>query len=284
MHRMRDSTIAVFAVTLCHVTCTVVDGYEPTYREMMEWARNDYYGALGVSPDIEQRALAKHYRKLSLQLHPDKNKGREDEVQEQFREAADAYGVLKNKEVRAAYNDFMAKIPAAFRPKFDEKPVMETRNLLVLMVVVISLCQYAYWHHRRNSIIEVMMRDPQWRNKLAKATREGKEVKITGAEPPEILDVLFFVLPFVPFWTPMWCYHRLRWFIEQGILGREMCKEEEKYWLKRELGWTDFEYEEHDKKREAAYRAAGGKEAYLAAQQAAQEHRMRKYMRKYGRG
>ena len=68
------------------------------------------------------------------------------------------------------------------RPKFNDKPIMEFRNLvhvpylvvacltlaclqLLLIVVVVSIGQYMYWRHRREQIIQLMMSNVQWRNR-----------------------------------------------------------------------------------------------------------------------
>merc|ERR1712166_1482 len=51
------------------------DEYKPAYGEMMEWSRNDYYGMPGIEPNMPHSDLKRYYRRLSLQLHPDKNPG-----------------------------------------------------------------------------------------------------------------------------------------------------------------------------------------------------------------
>ncbi|XP_074291682.1 uncharacterized protein LOC141618466 [Silene latifolia] len=62
----------------------------------------DLYGILGVNPMADDEAIKKNYRKLVLQLHPDKNKfvGADGA----FRFVTDAYNVLSDKLKRSAYN------------------------------------------------------------------------------------------------------------------------------------------------------------------------------------
>ena len=126
----------------------------------------------------------------------------------------------------------------------------ETCRQVLVCVVVISVCQHFYWAHRRQGIIDLMMANPQWRNKLAKATSEGKTVKITGAEPSSVTDTIFFVLPLLPVYAAPWLYHLGKWFIFQAIMGKEQDSEEERYWMKRQYGWDDQEFDEWAAKRE----------------------------------
>ncbi len=65
----------------------------------------DYYEILGVPRTTDAEALKKAYRKLALQYHPDRNGG-DKEAEEKFKEATEAYEVLRDAEKRAAYDRF----------------------------------------------------------------------------------------------------------------------------------------------------------------------------------
>lgn len=65
----------------------------------------DYYEILGVPRDADQETIKKAYRKLALQYHPDRNNG-SPESAEKFREATEAYEVLRDPEKRAAYDRY----------------------------------------------------------------------------------------------------------------------------------------------------------------------------------
>jgi molecular chaperone DnaJ len=65
----------------------------------------DYYEILDVSRDADAEAVKKAYRKLALQHHPDRNNGSK-EAEERFKEATEAYEVLRDPERRAAYDRF----------------------------------------------------------------------------------------------------------------------------------------------------------------------------------
>ena len=65
----------------------------------------DYYDVLGVARDADAETIKKAYRKLALQYHPDRNEGSKD-AEERFKEAAQAYEVLRDSEKRATYDRF----------------------------------------------------------------------------------------------------------------------------------------------------------------------------------
>jgi molecular chaperone DnaJ len=63
----------------------------------------DYYEILGVSRDADEDTVKKSYRKLALKYHPDRNPG-DKEAEERFKEAAEAYEVLRDREKRRIYD------------------------------------------------------------------------------------------------------------------------------------------------------------------------------------
>jgi len=68
-------------------------------------AKRDYYEVLGITRDTSPEDLRKVYRKLALQYHPDKNPG-DQQAEEKFKEAAEAYEVLRDAEKRRKYDQF----------------------------------------------------------------------------------------------------------------------------------------------------------------------------------
>ena len=67
--------------------------------------KRDYYEVLGVEKTASEAEIKKAYRKLAIQYHPDKNPG-DKEAEEKFKEAAEAYSVLSDKDKRARYDQF----------------------------------------------------------------------------------------------------------------------------------------------------------------------------------
>jgi molecular chaperone DnaJ len=68
-------------------------------------AKRDYYEVLGVARDASQDEIKKSYRRLAMKFHPDRNKD-DAEAETKFKEAKEAYEVLKDAEKRSAYDRF----------------------------------------------------------------------------------------------------------------------------------------------------------------------------------
>jgi molecular chaperone DnaJ len=67
--------------------------------------KRDYYDVLGVGRQASAEELKAAYRKLALKHHPDRNPG-DKEAEEKFKEAAEAYEVLRDREKRSLYDQF----------------------------------------------------------------------------------------------------------------------------------------------------------------------------------
>lgn len=68
-------------------------------------AKRDYYNVLGVSKGASADEIKKGYRTKAKELHPDRNAGK-PEAESQFKEANEAYDVLKDADKKAAYDRF----------------------------------------------------------------------------------------------------------------------------------------------------------------------------------
>jgi molecular chaperone DnaJ len=68
-------------------------------------SKRDYYEILGVSRNSSADEIKKSYRKLAMQFHPDRNPGNK-EAEAKFKEATEAYEVLKDDQKKSAYDQF----------------------------------------------------------------------------------------------------------------------------------------------------------------------------------
>ncbi|KAK6512552.1 hypothetical protein TWF481_001437 [Arthrobotrys musiformis] len=68
-------------------------------------ADTEYYDRLGVAPTATQLEIKKAYRKLAVTHHPDKNRG-DETAHAKFTGISEAYQVLSNNDLRAAYDKY----------------------------------------------------------------------------------------------------------------------------------------------------------------------------------
>ncbi len=66
-------------------------------------SKRDFYEVLGVNRDADDKTIKSAYRKLAMANHPDRNPD-DDAAAERFREASEAYEVLRDSQKRAAYD------------------------------------------------------------------------------------------------------------------------------------------------------------------------------------
>ncbi len=68
-------------------------------------SQRDYYEVLGVGKSASEEEIKKAYRRLAMQYHPDRNPDN-PEAEQKFKEAAEAYDVLRDAEKRGRYDRF----------------------------------------------------------------------------------------------------------------------------------------------------------------------------------
>ncbi|CAC5424528.1 dnaJ homolog subfamily B member 13-like [Mytilus californianus] len=65
----------------------------------------DYYNILQLTRSATDADIKKHYRKLALKFHPDRNDG-DQNAQDKFKQCAEAYDILSDPRKRAVYDQF----------------------------------------------------------------------------------------------------------------------------------------------------------------------------------
>lgn len=68
-------------------------------------SKRDYYEILGVQKNASEEEIRKAYRKVAMQYHPDKNPNNK-EAEEKFKEASEAYEVLRDTDKRSKYDRY----------------------------------------------------------------------------------------------------------------------------------------------------------------------------------
>jgi molecular chaperone DnaJ len=80
-----------------------------------EWFEKDYYDVLGVANDASEKEIARAYRKLAKQYHPDANAGNK-EAEERFKEISAAHDVLGDADKRKEYDEVREMAAQGFGP------------------------------------------------------------------------------------------------------------------------------------------------------------------------
>lgn len=97
----------------------------------------DYYSVLGVDKKSSKDDIAKAYRKLAREYHPDLNKDKD--TVEKFKEVAEAYEILGDDEKRRAYDSPVRRMPNIdpFSHFFEQ--AIRRQNLDINIILNISL-------------------------------------------------------------------------------------------------------------------------------------------------
>ncbi|MGQ0825106.1 MAG: molecular chaperone DnaJ [Actinomycetota bacterium] len=80
-----------------------------------EWFEKDYYAVLGVSSGATDKEIARAYKKLAKQFHPDANPG-DGTAEERFKEISAAYDVLGDTEKRTEYDEVRRMVASGVGP------------------------------------------------------------------------------------------------------------------------------------------------------------------------
>jgi hypothetical protein len=82
-----------------------------------DWADVDYYGLLGVAPEASDEEIARAFRALAKQLHPDRVGSRTTDEQQRFKQITAAYEVLSNPRMRRDYDSVQQRDETGVRPR-----------------------------------------------------------------------------------------------------------------------------------------------------------------------
>ena len=87
----------------------------PPAQPQREWFEKDYYAVLGVASDASDKDIARAYRKLAKQYHPDANPG-DAAAEEKFKEISAAHDVLGDGAKRKEYDQVREMVASGAGP------------------------------------------------------------------------------------------------------------------------------------------------------------------------
>ncbi|KAM4686045.1 dnaJ homolog subfamily C member 1 isoform 2-T2 [Amazona ochrocephala] len=159
--------------------------------DLVEEVPRNFYDFLGVQQDASSADIRKAYRKLSLVLHPDKNK--DENAETQFRQLVAIYEVLKDEERRQRYDDILINgLPDWRQPVFYYRRVRKMSNaeLALLLFIILTVGHYAVvWSIYLEKQLDELLSRKKREKKKKTGGRGTDEAKLAALDKNErVLD------------------------------------------------------------------------------------------------
>lgn len=173
---MKNLTSLLSLLIVLFVCCTKSEAH---LLESIYCGKQNCYDVLGVDRDANKSTIAKTYRKLARQYHPDLHRDPEAKIkaEEQFKIVATAYEILKDDESRTDY-DYMLDNPDAYYAHYYRyyrhrmAPKVDVRIVIFVTISIISIIQYFSAKQRYEFAIKYFMTVPKYRNRAMDIAKE----------------------------------------------------------------------------------------------------------------
>lgn len=174
--------------------------------DLVEEIPQSFYEFLSVEQDASSLDIRKAYRRLSLTLHPDKNK--DENAETQFRQLVAIYEVLKDEERRQRYNDILVNgLPDWRQPVFYYRRVRKMSNgeLGFLLFLILTVGHYAViWSIYLEKQLDELLSKKKKEKKKKLNSKSAEEMKTERShDKPNWQDVL-------PLKLSIWLYLTLK--------------------------------------------------------------------------
>ncbi|XP_059200725.1 dnaJ homolog subfamily C member 1 isoform X2 [Centropristis striata] len=153
--------------------------------DLVEEIPQNFYQFLSVDQDAPAAEIKKAYRRLSVFLHPDKNKHPDAETQ--FRQLVAIYEVLKDDERRRKYDDILVNgLPDWRQPVFYYRRVRKMSNteLAFLLFLILTVGHYAViWSIYLEKLLDELLSNKKKKEKKKKlSTKPAEEIRCIGQD------------------------------------------------------------------------------------------------------
>ncbi|XP_041658996.1 dnaJ homolog subfamily C member 1 [Cheilinus undulatus] len=151
--------------------------------DLVEEVPETFYRFLSVEQDASPAEIKKAYRRLSLLLHPDKNK--DENAENQFRQLVAIYEVLKDEERRRRYDDILENgLPDWRQPVFYYRRVRKMSNaeLGFLLFLILTVGHYAViWSIYLEKQLDELLSKKK-KEKKKKLSKPSEDVRCIGQD------------------------------------------------------------------------------------------------------
>ncbi|KAL4623450.1 hypothetical protein GN956_G19226 [Arapaima gigas] len=152
--------------------------------DLVEEIPQTFYQFLSVEQDASAADIRKAYRRLSLTLHPDKNK--DENAETQFRQLVAIYEVLKDEERRQRYDDILVNgLPDWRQPVYYYRRVRKMSNaeLGFLLFLILTVGHYAViWSIYLEKQLDDLLSRKRREKRKKTSSKSAEELKLMGQE------------------------------------------------------------------------------------------------------
>ncbi|XP_006002456.1 dnaJ homolog subfamily C member 1 [Latimeria chalumnae] len=218
------------------VPCFTWDTTDLELFDLVEEVQQNFYEFLGVEQEASSADIRKAYRKLSLTLHPDKNK--EENAETEFRKLVAIYEVLKDEERRQRYHDILVNgLPDWRQPVFYYRRVRKMSNaeLGLLLFIILTVGHYAVvWSIYLEKQLDELLSKKKREKKKKTGSKGTDEVKFSSVEKNERSVVRPQWYDLLPFKLGIWFYLTLKSLPQKFQDTKQFYKEYKEMKLKEE--------------------------------------------------
>ncbi|KAL6436321.1 hypothetical protein ACFW04_004694 [Cataglyphis niger] len=154
--------------------------------DVVEEVNQNFYDVLGITQSANASEIKKAFRRLSLQLHPDKNPA--EDAEQQFRKLVAVYDILKDSGKRQKYDNVLVNGLPNWRSAvyyYRHVRKMGLLEMSVILFTVITIGQYlvawAAYFEKRYTYEQVLG------SKLQKMQKKSRKSKM---DVPDLADIL----------------------------------------------------------------------------------------------
>uniref|UniRef100_A0A671Z515 DnaJ homolog subfamily C member 1 n=1 Tax=Sparus aurata TaxID=8175 RepID=A0A671Z515_SPAAU len=152
--------------------------------DLVEEIPQTFYQFLSLDQDASAAEIKKAYRRLSLSLHPDKNK--DENAETQFRQLVAIYEVLKDEERRRTYDDILVNgLPDWRQPVFYYRRVRKMSNaeLAFLLFLILTVGHYAViWSIYLEKQLDELLSKKKKEKKKKLISRPAEDLRCIGQD------------------------------------------------------------------------------------------------------
>ncbi|XP_049889638.1 dnaJ homolog subfamily C member 1-like [Epinephelus moara] len=176
--------------------------------DLVEEIPQNFYQFLSVEQDASSAEIKKAYRRLSLSLHPDKNK--DENAETQFRQLVSIYEVLKDEERRRSYDDILVNgLPDWRQPVFYYRRVRKMSNaeLAFLLFLILTVGHYAViWSIYLEKQLDELLSKKKKEKKKKLSSRPAEELRCIGQDRTDRADDRPHWQDILPLKLSIWLY------------------------------------------------------------------------------